>query len=117
MVLLEEFENFGAMRVNYKYMHDLVPQPPEFKKSVATCMQDKNNYWIYHRHFVENSEEEKIAKIEKRDTRVKIQQSFETPNKNIIKKEEIRKQKKLMKNKYFQNLNREINDKPQEIVI
>ena len=59
MVLLEEFENFGAMRVNYKYMHDLVPQHPEFKKSVATCMQDKNNYWIYHRHFVENSEEEK----------------------------------------------------------
>lgn len=65
----------------------------------------------------ENSEEEDFSKIEKRDTKVKIQQSFETPNKNLLKKEEIKKQKKLMKNKYFQNLNREINDKPEEIVI
>ena len=65
----------------------------------------------------EEESENETDKIEKRDTKVKIQQSFETPNKNIINKEQIKKQKKLMRNKYFQNLNREINDKPEEIVI
>jgi len=62
-LIYETFDNFEEMRQNRKCLEDL--QAEHFKKSTATFLLKENNFWIYHRNTIEDSEEEKANPGEK----------------------------------------------------
>jgi hypothetical protein len=41
------------------------PVPEDYKPVIASCLFKDNNFWIYHKNVIENSEEEKATPGEK----------------------------------------------------
>ena len=51
------------MKTDQKNLNELLKE--DYKSPVATCLFKDNNYWLYHRDAVDNSEEEKTNPGEK----------------------------------------------------
>ena len=55
---MQNYHDFEEMIENEKVLADLHGDTDQMK-SVATCLLKQNNFWIYHTHKIEDSEEEK----------------------------------------------------------
>lgn len=64
LIVSETFDDFNTMRLNYKCLNEVDPAN-ESSKTCATCFYKDNNFWIYHQHKIEDSEEEKSNPVDK----------------------------------------------------